>query len=112
MAAEGIRFTQAYAGCTVCAPSRSAFMTGYYTGQTRVRGNGRNEQVLRLTGPSPRVLHCTFCIWGKSPTFLPIGLWSIYYGMSSRYWNRKRSISSGYEWLEPLTSAIDAQSGF
>ena len=28
MAAEGIRFTQAYAGCTVCAPSRSALMTG------------------------------------------------------------------------------------
>jgi arylsulfatase A-like enzyme len=49
MAAEGIRFTQAYAGCTVCAPSRSALMTGYHTGHTRVRGNGKNEMLLRAT---------------------------------------------------------------
>src|SRR5687768_6612516 len=28
MAAEGVRFTQFYAGCTVCAPSRSVLMTG------------------------------------------------------------------------------------
>ena len=39
MAAEGIRFTQFYAGCTVCAPSRSVLMTGLHTGHTRVRGN-------------------------------------------------------------------------
>lgn len=39
MAAEGIRFTDAYAGCTVCAPSRSALMTGQHTGHTPVRGN-------------------------------------------------------------------------
>lgn len=39
MAAEGCRFTQCYAGATVCAPSRSALMTGLHTGHTRVRGN-------------------------------------------------------------------------
>jgi arylsulfatase A-like enzyme len=39
LAADGIRFTQAYAGCTVCAPSRSVLMTGQHTGHTRVRGN-------------------------------------------------------------------------
>lgn len=49
MAADGIRFTQAYAGCTVCAPSRSALMTGYHTGHTRIRGNGPNERVLRTS---------------------------------------------------------------
>ncbi|MBM3879206.1 MAG: arylsulfatase [Verrucomicrobia bacterium] len=41
MAAEGIRFTQAYAGSTVCAPSRSVLMTGLHTGHTRIRGNAR-----------------------------------------------------------------------
>jgi arylsulfatase A-like enzyme len=39
MAAEGIRFTQHYAGTSVCAPSRSALMTGQHTGHTPVRGN-------------------------------------------------------------------------
>lgn len=39
MAAEGMKFTQFYAGSTVCAPSRSVLMTGLHTGHTRVRGN-------------------------------------------------------------------------
>jgi len=39
LAAEGMRFTQCYAGSTVCAPSRSVLMTGQHTGHTRVRGN-------------------------------------------------------------------------
>ena len=39
MAAEGLRFTDAYAGCTVCAPSRSVLMTGHHMGHTSVRGN-------------------------------------------------------------------------
>ena len=39
LAAEGMRFTQFYAGSTVCAPSRSALMTGQHTGHTRIRGN-------------------------------------------------------------------------
>src|SRR5215510_1153214 len=39
MAAEGVRFTQFYAGNTVCAPSRSVLLTGQHMGHTRVRGN-------------------------------------------------------------------------
>lgn len=39
MAAEGVRFTQFYAGATVCAPSRSVLMTGQHMGHTHVRGN-------------------------------------------------------------------------
>ncbi|MFO0868945.1 MAG: arylsulfatase [Pirellulales bacterium] len=39
MAREGLRFTQFYAGATVCAPSRSVLMTGQHHGHTRVRGN-------------------------------------------------------------------------
>ena len=39
LAAGGMRFTQCYAGSTVCAPSRSVLMTGLHTGHTRVRGN-------------------------------------------------------------------------
>jgi len=41
LAAEGMRFTQAYAGSTVCAPSRCVLMTGLHTGHARIRGNAR-----------------------------------------------------------------------
>lgn len=39
LASEGMRFTSAYSGCTVCAPARSSLMTGLHTGHTPVRGN-------------------------------------------------------------------------
>ncbi|MCZ6514873.1 MAG: arylsulfatase, partial [Acidobacteria bacterium] len=39
LAAEGMRFTQSYAGATVCAPSRSVLMTGLHGGRSPVRGN-------------------------------------------------------------------------
>jgi arylsulfatase A len=39
MAAEGTRFTQAYCGTTVCAPSRTSLMTGLHTGHSPVRAN-------------------------------------------------------------------------
>lgn len=39
MAAEGMRFTQFYAGSTVCAPSRGALMTGQHTGHITNRAN-------------------------------------------------------------------------
>lgn len=44
LASEGIRFTDFYAGNTVCAPSRSALMTGLHTGHTPIRGNRRLEE--------------------------------------------------------------------
>src|SRR5438105_14542699 len=43
MAREGVRFTQFYAGSTVCAPSRSVLMTGLHTGHCLIRGNARQD---------------------------------------------------------------------
>lgn len=43
MAAEGLRFTQFYAGSTVCAPSRCVLMTGKHTGHAHIRGNSRQN---------------------------------------------------------------------
>lgn len=43
MADEGMRFTRAYAGSTVCAPSRATLLIGNHTGRVFMRGNGRVE---------------------------------------------------------------------
>ncbi|WP_439504366.1 arylsulfatase [Sediminibacterium sp.] len=40
LAKSGIKFTQFYAGSTVCAPSRASLMTGLHTGHVSIRGNG------------------------------------------------------------------------
>jgi uncharacterized sulfatase len=40
MAAEGMRFTHAYAGSSCCGPSRCSLMTGLHAGHMTVRDNG------------------------------------------------------------------------
>jgi arylsulfatase A-like enzyme len=39
VAKEGTRFTQAYCGTTVCAPSRASLITGLHTGHSPIRAN-------------------------------------------------------------------------
>ena len=43
LARSGMRFTDYYAGSSVCAPSRECLLTGYHTGHTAIRGNFRLE---------------------------------------------------------------------
>jgi arylsulfatase A-like enzyme len=43
LAREGLRFTDFYAGSTVCAPSRCVLMTGLHTGHAFIRGNGKDN---------------------------------------------------------------------
>lgn len=53
LAAEGMLFTQHYAGCTVSAPSRSVLMTGLHTGHTPIRGNRGGAAGLDAEGQYP-----------------------------------------------------------
>ncbi|MEQ8785692.1 MAG: arylsulfatase [Pirellulaceae bacterium] len=39
LAKEGLRFTDHYAGATVCRPSRLVYLTGYHTGHTAISAN-------------------------------------------------------------------------
>ena len=47
LAKQGLRFTDAYAGCTVCAPSRSVLMTGKHMGHTSIRSNPGGVPLLK-----------------------------------------------------------------
>ncbi|MET9617082.1 sulfatase-like hydrolase/transferase [Kitasatospora indigofera] len=44
LAAEGLRFTDAYALAAVCAPSRASLLTGLHTGHSPVRANPNGAQ--------------------------------------------------------------------
>lgn len=76
LAAEGLRFTQAYAGSTVCAPSRCALMTGRHMGHARVRGNAGRANPL---AQSLRVGDVTVAgmLQGAGYTTALIGKWGL-----------------------------------
>jgi len=44
--AESVKFTDCYAGATVCAPSRSVLMTGMHTGHSSIRANAGTAPIL------------------------------------------------------------------
>ncbi len=52
LAAEGMRFTQNYAGTAVCAPSRCVFLTGKHPGHAFIRDN-RDHAQRTAPGPPP-----------------------------------------------------------
>jgi len=61
IAKEGLKFTDHYAGCTVCAPTRCCLMTGLHTGHAVVRGNREVQPEGQASMPSdivtiPRLL--------------------------------------------------------
>jgi len=53
MAAEGTRYTQAYCGTSVCAPSRTSLMTGLHLGHAPSRGNKKPPGAAEGQWPLP-----------------------------------------------------------
>jgi arylsulfatase A-like enzyme len=53
LAADGMRFTQAYAGNAVCAPSRCCLMTGKHPGHAYVRDNRPWKPAVQWSGQVP-----------------------------------------------------------
>ena len=46
LATEGMKFSDVYSGCSVCAPARSVLMTGIHMGHTSVRSNPGGVPIL------------------------------------------------------------------
>ena len=69
LADRGLRFTDHYAGSTVCAPSRCVLLTGLDTGHARIRGNSPGlltEADLTVAQVLKRAGYATGCVgkWG------------------------------------------------
>lgn len=86
LAAGGMRFTQFYAGASVCAPSRCVLMTGRHGGRCRVRGNApltlRARQTLTrddltVAARLKEAGYATACIgkWGLGMDDMPGAPW-------------------------------------
>jgi arylsulfatase len=78
MAADGLRFTRAYAGSPVCAPSRCSLMTGKHGGHAFIRDNREVRPEGQAPVPASEVMlaellkkqgYATACIgkWGLGP---------------------------------------------
>ncbi len=76
LAAEGIQFSQHYAGSTVCAPSRCSLMTGLHTGHTAVRGNKRMNPMGQFPLPENTTTVATLLSDAGYQTAL-IGKWGL-----------------------------------
>lgn len=55
LARQGMRFTDAYAACCVCSPTRAAILTGKYPGRLHITHAIPIRGDLRLKGPLPLV---------------------------------------------------------
>ena len=55
LAAAGMRFTNYYAGNSVCAPSRETLLTGMHTGHTFIRGNFLTDEAEDPAMPDNKV---------------------------------------------------------
>jgi uncharacterized sulfatase len=75
MAEDGMRFTQFYAGSTVCAPSRSVLMTGQHMGHTWVRGNANKDMLVQTLRPEDTTVAELFKEAGYSTA--SIGKWGL-----------------------------------
>lgn len=71
LAREGTRFTDAYAGGPVCAPSRCVLMTGMHGGHARVRANAGTAPI----GPEDK----TFPLWLQTQGYVcgGFGKWGL-----------------------------------
>ncbi|UZR99269.1 arylsulfatase [Chondrinema litorale] len=76
LASQGMRFTDHYAGTSVCAPSRCVLMTGMHMGHAAVRGNKQWQPSGQMPLPSQMVTVAELMKQGGYTTGM-IGKWGL-----------------------------------
>jgi arylsulfatase A len=80
MAAEGTRYNQAYAGTSVCAPSRTSLMTGLHVGHAPSRGNKKPPGTTEGQWPLPaETLTVAEVLKGQGYATACMGKWGMGY---------------------------------
>lgn len=69
MASEGMRFTDAYAGFSVCAPSRHALMTGYHSGHGEIPLKEKDTTVAKMLSEGAGYSTYLLGKWGLDGNF-------------------------------------------
>ena len=71
LASQGMRFTDAYAACPVCSPTRASIMTGKYPARLHltdwIPGEGQRRQRICCASRSGG----SICRWRRSPSPRP-----------------------------------------
>ena len=65
LASEGMRFTDAYAACCVCSPTRVSLLTGKNPARLHITHAIPIQGYLRLKGPLPQLLGGSVAYWAR-----------------------------------------------
>ena len=110
LASEGIRFTNAYAACTVCSPSRAAVMTGKYPARLHltdwIQGSKRANAKLKV--PEWQMYldttEVTIAEALKKDGYVTANFGKWHLGDEPRYWPKNHGFDvniGGYRWGAP-----------
>ncbi|MEO6809809.1 MAG: sulfatase, partial [Isosphaeraceae bacterium] len=85
LATQGMKFTNAYAACTVCSPTRASILTGEYPGRLHITDwiAGHNRPFAKLKLPawtmelSPEISNIARVLKGVGYTSASIGKWHL-----------------------------------
>ena len=99
LAGEGMRFTQHYAGATVCGPSRASLLTGLHGGHSPIRGNPKWTNSGKPVDLKPQDVTIAEMLKANGYKTAAIGKW----GLS------ESKESAGDDWLAsmPLQQGFD-----
>ena len=99
LAKEGMRFSQHYAGATVCGPSRASLLTGFHGGHSPIRGNPKWTNSGRPVDLKPQDITIAEMLKSNGYNTAAIGKW----GLSES----KVSDGDGYLASMPLQQGFD-----